>query len=93
MDGWNIMTEQELSKCLEVYSHKLKNPLHSITLNLEALRISLKDDPELLKLLGLAESQTRRMTVITERFIKYLNKKESEREMINLKNYLDGADE
>jgi signal transduction histidine kinase len=89
------MTEKELQDMLDIFAHKLKNPLHGMGINLDVLRAKLRkqfpeDDP-VLKHLEIVTTESRRVQDITLTFLDYLKQSESKRKKIDLRELLEGG--
>ena len=85
------MTETEIKKALEIFAHKLKNPLHAASLNLEVLHSKLQQqgiDKKTQQHLDLTIKDLQRMQTIVEKFFHYLDQSPTERKKIALKSYL-----
>lgn len=85
------MDEKELVKSLEIFAHKIKNPLHAIVINLDVLKVKLekqiKDQPTL-KHLEIATSEVKRLSDIVAKYMDYLNLSDKERLKVDLKKWL-----
>ncbi|MBN2010408.1 hypothetical protein JW960_13765 [candidate division KSB1 bacterium] len=89
------MTDKELQDMLDIFSHKLKNPLHGMGINLDVLRAKLKkqyssDDP-VFKHLDIVSSESKRLQDITLTFLDYVKTPEKKRASIDLKKLLEGG--
>ena len=85
------MDENELSKSLEVFAHKIKNPIHSVVINLDVLKVKLQKqikDQAMLKHLEIATSEVKRLSDIIEKYLKYLNLSDKEKSRIDLRKLL-----
>ena len=87
------MTEKELQEMLDIFSHKLKNPLHGMGINLDVLRAKLKkqfssDDP-VLKHLEIVANESVRLQEITLLFLEYIKLPEKKRAKIDLRTQLE----
>ncbi|MBN1350732.1 HAMP domain-containing histidine kinase [candidate division KSB1 bacterium] len=72
-----MQSEKELLRLIERVAHKIKNPLHSIGLNLEALRLKIenavsKDKNSLLKHIDITQREQQRLEMIIQSAIDYL---------------------
>jgi nitrogen fixation/metabolism regulation signal transduction histidine kinase len=85
------MDEKELIKSLEIFAHKIRNPIHSVVINLDVLKVKLqkqvKDQPTL-KHLEIANSELKRLSEIVAKYLDYLKKNDKERAKVDLKNLL-----
>ena len=85
------MDEIELTKSLEIFAHKIKNPIHSVVINLDVLKVKLqkqiKDQPTL-KHLEIANSEVKRLSDIVAKYLDYLKKNDKERVKVDLKKLL-----
>ena len=88
------MTEKELINTIELFAHKLKNPLHSIGINLDVLKTKLKkkipDEKNIFKHLEIVSSETQRLNEIVLKYLKYLTLSEKEKQKIDLRKLLEG---
>jgi len=69
-----MLNEKELLNFLELLAHKIKNPLHSLGLNLEAMKIQaakIKSDA-LLKHVKITQAEQARLNKIVQAAIDYL---------------------
>lgn len=85
------MDENELAKSLEVFAHKIKNPIHSVVINLDVLKVKLQKqikDQAMLKHLEIANSEVKRLGDIVEKYLKYLNLGDKEKSRIDLRKLL-----
>ncbi|MBN1155504.1 hypothetical protein JXB12_11350 [candidate division KSB1 bacterium] len=87
------MTEGELNEILELFSHKLKNPIHAVGINIDVLQMRLKKqsitDNAIYKHLDIVRHETDRVQEIVMRFINYLSKTESQRKKIDVRKFLE----
>jgi nitrogen fixation/metabolism regulation signal transduction histidine kinase len=85
------MDEKELIKSLEIFAHKIKNPIHSVGINLDVLKVKLqkqiKDQPTL-KHLEIATSEVKRLSDIVATYLDYLKKSDKERTKVDLRKLL-----
>lgn len=88
------MTEKELINTIELFAHKLKNPLHSIGINLDVLKTKLKkkipDEKDIFKHLEIVSSETQRLNEIVLKYLKYLTLADKEKQKIDLRKLLEG---
>jgi len=93
MDWGKLMNERELRNLLDVFSHKLKNPLHGMGLNLDVLRNRLHkqypDNPDLLKHVDIAAKEAERLQQITLTFLDYLKMSDKEKQKVDLNSLLE----
>ena len=85
------MDENELAKSLEIFAHKIKNPIHSVVINLDVLKVKLQKqikDQATLKHLEIANSEVKRLSDIVEKYLKYLNLSDKEKSRIDLRKLL-----
>ncbi len=86
------MNEKELIKSLELFAHKIKNPVHSVVINLDVLNAKLRKqvkDKSTLKHLEIVTSEVRRLNDIIANYLNYLNKSDKDRAKINLRKLLE----
>ena len=88
------MTEKELIETLELFAHKLKNPLHSVGINLEVLRTKLKkkipQERDIFKHLEIILSEIQRQNEIVMKYLNYIKLNDNERKKIDLRKLLEG---
>jgi len=88
------MTEKQLIESLEIFSHKLKNPLHSVGINLQVLQVKLKktvpQEKDLFKHLDIVSSEIKRVNDIVLKYLDYLKFDEKKQQQIDLKKLLEG---
>jgi len=70
---------KDLEKAINTFSHAIKNPLHSATINLEVVRTrmersSLSDAKEMLKHTKIIDKDLRQLQAIVDNFLKDLGK-------------------
>jgi len=85
------MNEKELLNSLDVFAHKIKNPIHSVVINLDVLKVKLqkeKADRQTLKHLDIAISEVKRISEIVAKYTNYLQKGDREKRKIDLKKLL-----
>lgn len=86
------MDEKELVKSLKIFAHKIKNPIHSVVINLDVLKVKLQKqvkDQATLKHLEIATSEVKRLSDIIEKYLKYLNRTDKEKAKVDLKKLLE----
>ncbi len=69
------MTEKELKSSLEIFAHKIKNPIHAAVINLDVLKVKLKKlgvDKKTLKHLEIVTSEVKRINEINKKYFDYL---------------------
>ncbi|MBN1542214.1 hypothetical protein JW992_08700 [candidate division KSB1 bacterium] len=85
------MNENELKKAWDLFAHKLTNPLHAASLNLEVARAKLENaelDKKTLQHLRLVAEDLVRMQKLVDRFNRYLEQDEAGRKKIALRDWL-----
>jgi nitrogen fixation/metabolism regulation signal transduction histidine kinase len=85
------MDEKELKESLEIFAHKIRNPIHSVVINLDVLKVKLKKqmkDQADLKHLEIAASEVKRLSEIVGKYLDYLKKSDKERAKVDLKKLL-----
>jgi len=94
MDWGSKMTEKELINTLELFAHKLKNPLHSVGINLDVLKAKLKkkvpQDKDVFKHLEIVSSEAQRINILVMKYLDYLKLNDNERQQKDLKKILEG---
>jgi len=86
------MDEKELVKSLEVFAHKIKNPIHSVVINLDVLKVKLQKqikDQQTLKYLEIATSEVKRLSDIVAKYLDYLKKSDKEKAKVDLRKLLE----
>ncbi|MBN1997357.1 hypothetical protein JW935_07390 [candidate division KSB1 bacterium] len=84
------MTEKELENATGIFLHKLKNPVHAASLNLDALELVLAKknaDKKTQQLLKIIRSEMQRTLTIVSRFSEYV--RSDQKQKIDLGKYLD----
>ncbi len=85
------MDEKELIKSLDIFAHKIKNPIHSVVINLDVLKVKLqkqiKNQPTL-KHLEIATLEVKRLSDIVAKYLDYLKKSDKEKAKVDLKKLL-----
>lgn len=71
------MNEAQLLKIIELMAHKVKNPSHSVGLNLEVLRSKVKKSgagkaDDLNKNIDIIDSEMKRLNLIIEKFVEFM---------------------
>ena len=88
------MTEKDLIKSLELFSHKLKNPLHAIGINLDVLKSRMKKklpgEEGMMRHIEIVSTEVDRLQELTLKYLKYLKMKDKERSKIDLRSLLEG---
>ncbi len=88
------MTDKELIKTIELFSHKLKNPLHAIGINLDVVRTKVRrqlpQDKDIAKHLSLIASETERLQEIVLKYLTYLKLSDKERQKLDLRKLFEG---
>lgn len=85
------MNEKLLVKSLDIFAHKIKNPIHSIVINLDVLKVKLQrqiKDQATLKHLESATSEVKRLSNIVAKYLDYLKKSDKERAKVDLEKLL-----
>lgn len=85
------MDEKNLKESLEIFAHKIRNPIHSAVINLDVLKVKLKKkstDPADLKHLEIVTSEVKRLSEIVAKYLDYLKKSDKERSKVDLKKLL-----
>jgi len=85
------MDEKHLKESLDIFAHKIKNPIHSVVINLDVLKVKLQKqikDQATLKHLEIANSEVKRLSDIIEKYLKYLNLSDKERAKVDLRKLL-----
>ena len=80
------MNEKELKSSLELFAHKLKNPIHAAVINLDVLKVKLSKqgtDKKTLKHVEIAAAEVQRISVIVQKYFDYLKLSDSERKKKN----------
>ncbi len=87
------MNDNELLQLLEVYSHKLKNPLHGLGINLDVLRNRLRkkfpENTDLIKHVDIASKEAERIQEITLTFLNYLKMSDKDKQKMDLNSLLE----
>ena len=76
------MNEKELKNSIEIFAHKIKNPVHSAIINLDVLKMKLqkqKVDQKILKHVEIAVTEVERINRIVQSYFDYLNLTDKER--------------
>jgi len=75
-NGWEIkMTEKDLKNSLEIFAHKIKNPIHAAVINLDVLKVKLNKlgvDKKTLKHLEIVTSELKKLNKINKKYFDYL---------------------
>jgi len=85
------MTEKELKGSLEIFAHKIKNPIHAAVINLDVLKLKLSKlgvDEKLKKHLEIVNSEVQKINDINQKYFDYLALNDGERKKKNLKKIL-----
>ena len=86
------MDEKELVKSLELFAHKIKNPIHSVVINLDVLKVKLQKqvkDQQTLKHLEIATSEVKRLSNMVSTYLNYLKKSDKEKAKVDLRKLLE----
>jgi len=70
---------KDINKTISAFSHAIKNPLHSATINLEVVRkrltrSNLSDAKEILKHTNIIDKDLRKLQAIVDHFLKDIGK-------------------
>jgi nitrogen fixation/metabolism regulation signal transduction histidine kinase len=85
------MDEKELVKSLEIFAHKIKNPVHSVVINLDVLKVKLRKqikDQQTLKHLEIVTSEVKRLNEILSKYLDYLKMSDKEKAKVDLRKLL-----
>jgi len=85
------MTEKELKSSLEIFAHKIKNPLHAAVINLDVLKVKLSKlavDKKTLKHLEIINAEIQRIKEINQKYFDYLALSDAERKKKDLRKIL-----
>ena len=69
------MTEKDLKNSLEIFAHKIKNPIHAAVINLDVLKVKLNKlgvDKKTLKHLEIVTSELKKLNKINKKYFDYL---------------------
>jgi signal transduction histidine kinase len=86
------MDEKDLREYLEIFAHKMRNPLHALMINLDVAKVKGEKsdiDPAIMKHLKIATDEVQRLNHIMERFFEYLKLPEKERKKKDLKQFIN----
>ena len=86
-----LMNENELKNFVEIFAHKMRNPLHAAMINLDVAKSKCKKistDETILKHLNIANSEIENIYNLTEKFIEYLKLPENKRKKLDLRKFL-----
>ena len=88
------MTEKELMETLELFAHKLKNPLHAVGINLEVLKTRLKkkipQEKDIFKHLEIVATEAERLNELVLKYLNYLKMSDQKRKQIDLRKLFEG---
>jgi hypothetical protein len=91
-NGWEIkMTEKELKSSLEIFAHKIKNPIHAAVINLDVLKVKLNKlsvDKKTLKHLEIVTSEVKKIQKLNKIYFDYLALSDGGRKKKDLKKIL-----
>ena len=82
------MTEKELQESLELFAHKLKNPIHSAVINLDVLKVRLEklgSDEKIMQHLKISTAEVKRINDIVQKYFGYLKLSDSARKKTDLR--------
>ena len=85
------MDEKDLLEYLEIFAHKMRNPLHALMINLDVAKVKgekINIDPAIMKHLKIAAGEVEKLNHIMERFFEYLKLPEKERKKKDLKKFI-----
>lgn len=85
------MTEKELANSLELFAHKLKNPVHAAVLNLDVLKVKVKKetkDPQTLKHLDIVAKEVQRVRELVDKYADYMKLSDKQRAKTDLRKLL-----
>jgi len=85
------MTEKELLESLELFAHKLKNPVHAAVLNLDVLKVKLKKgskDAQTLKHLEIVATEVERVRDLVDAYFRYMKMSDKQKAKIDLRSLL-----
>ncbi|NOZ60155.1 MAG: hypothetical protein GXO74_00590 [Calditrichaeota bacterium] len=85
------MDEKELLNMLEIFAHKMRNPLHAAMINLDVAKVKCEKtaaDKAISKHLQIAGNEVQSIHRLTERFIEYVKLPEKKRNKIDLRKFL-----
>ncbi len=85
------MTEKELTESLELFSHKLKNPVHAAVLNLDVLKVKIKKEtknPQTLKHLEIVNREVQRVRELVDNYSAYIKLSDRKKSKTDLRKLL-----
>ena len=85
------MIEKELKDSLEIFAHKIKNPIHAAVINLDVLKIKLSKldvDKKTKKHLEIVNAEVQKINEINQKYFDYLALSDGEKKKKNLKTIL-----
>lgn len=85
------MDEKELVKSIEIFAHKIKNPLHALVINLDVLKVKLQKqlkDRQTFKHLEIVKSEVKHLSEIVTKYLDYLKLSDKEKSKIDLRKLL-----
>ena len=85
------MTEKDLKNSLEIFAHKIKNPIHAAVINLDVLKVKLGKlgiDKQTLKHLEIVKSEVAKINVINQKYFEYLTMSDIEKKKKKLNKIL-----
>jgi nitrogen fixation/metabolism regulation signal transduction histidine kinase len=85
------MNESDLKKSLEIFAHKIKNPLHAAVINLDVLKVRLEKqgtEKATLKHLDLVLSEIQKISEMVKKYLGYWELSEAARKKKDLKKIL-----
>ncbi|MEE4311992.1 MAG: hypothetical protein V2J62_08965 [candidate division KSB1 bacterium] len=88
------MNIEEINESMELFSHKLKNPVHSIGIHVDVVKSKLKksadSNVDITKHVDFIASETERLQRIVLNYLEYLNLPDGKRKKIDLAHLLEG---
>ena len=85
------MDEKDLQNILEIFAHKIRNPLHAAMINLDVVKVKCEKiaaDKSISKHLQIAGNEIQNIHHLTERLIEYVKLPAGKRKKIDLKKFL-----
>ncbi len=85
------MEENEIKDFVEIFAHKLRNPLHAAMINLDVAKTRcerISAEKAILKHLDIVSAEIQSMNNLTERFIEFLKLPENKRKKLDLRKFL-----
>lgn len=85
------MTEKELLESLDLFAHKLKNPVHAAVLNLDVLKVKLKKasmDDQTMKHVEIVAKEIERVRDLVNAYFKYMKMSDKQKAKTDLRSLL-----